>query len=135
MNKFKVYENSGGAIILYLFEGEKVKKVFEGWECGRKSCLLNAINQLAEDFDAWKSWDGDLLDRVDGRYVIDDIDEETGIVSDHFEPYTVEDFYDEDKISSDLIASGQFDVFTIYIGNMGASGYYVFGIDDLVDYK
>lgn len=36
MNKFKAYENSGGAILFYLFEGEKVKKVFEGWECGRK---------------------------------------------------------------------------------------------------
>ena len=96
MNKFEVYENGGGGILLYLFDGEEVKKVFEGWECGEKGGLLNAINQLVEDPDAWESWDGDLVERLEGRYVVDEVDEWTGaVISEHFEPYTVEELYQE----------------------------------------
>ena len=131
MNRFEVYENNGGGILLYLFDGEEVKKVFEGWECGEKGGLLNAINQLVEDPDAWESWDGDLVVRLSGRYVIDEVDEESGmVIADHFEPYTVEDVYHEDTENSDLIAAGRFGAFTCYLERMGASGYFVFGIDD-----
>ena len=131
MNKFEVYENGGGGILLYLFDGEEVKKVFEGWECGEKGGLLNAINQLVEDPDAWESWDGDLVERLEGRYVVDEVDEWTGaVISEHFEPYTVEELYQEDVDNSDLIAEGEFAEFTVYMRNMGASGHFVFGIDD-----
>ena len=131
MNKFEVYENGGGGILLYLFDGEEAKKVFEGWECGEKGGLLNAINQLAEDPDAWESWDGDLVERLEGRYVVDEVDEWTGeVISEHFEPYTVEELYQEDVDNSDLIAEGEFAEFTVYMRNMGASGHFVFGIDD-----
>lgn len=131
MNKFEVYENGGGGILLYLFDGEEVKKVFEGWECGRKGGLLNAINQLVEDPDAWESWDGDLVERLEGRYVVDEVDEWTGaVISEHFEPYTVEELYQEDVDNSDLIAEGEFAEFTVYMRNMGASGHFVFCIDD-----
>lgn len=132
MDRFEVYENNGGGILIYLFDGEEVKKVFEGWECGEKGCLLNAINQLVEDPDAWESWDGDIVERLDlGRYVVDEVDEWTGaIIADHFEPYTVEDVYQEDTENSDLIAAGRFGAFTCYLERMGASGRFVFGIDD-----
>lgn len=130
MNKFEVYENGGGGILLYLFEGEEVKKVFEGWECGEKGGLLNAINQLVEDPDAWESWDGDLIERLGGRYVIDEIDESGNIIADHFQPFTVEELHLEDVDNSDLIAEGEFAEFTVYMRNMGASGHFVFGIDD-----
>ena len=131
MNKFEAYENGGGGILLYLFDDEEVKKVFEGWECGEKGGLLNAINQLAEDPDAWESWDGDLVERLEGRYVVDEVDEWTGaVISEHFEPYTVEELYQEDVDNSDLIAEGEFAEFTVYMRNMGASGHFVFGIDD-----
>ena len=131
MNKFEVYENGGGGILLYLFDGEEVKKVFEGWECGEKGGLLNAINQLVEDPDAWESWDGDLVERLEGRYVVDEVDEWTGaVISEHFEPYTVEELNQEDVDNSDLIAEGEFAEFTVYMRNMGASGHFVFGIDD-----
>ena len=131
MNKFEAYENGGGGILLYLFDGEEVKKVFEGWECGEKGGLLNAINQLVEDPDAWESWDGDLVERLEGRYVVDEVDEWTGaVIADHFEPYAVEELYQADVGNSDLIAAGRFGAFTCYLERMGASGYFVFGIDD-----
>ena len=131
MNKFEVYENGGGGILLYLFEGEEVKKVFEGWECGQKGGLLNAINQLVENPDAWKDWDGDLVERLGGRYVVDEVDEWTGaVIADHFEPYTVEDVYQEDAENSDLIAEGELPEIVTYADNMGAAGRFVFGIDD-----
>ena len=131
MNKFRVYENGGGGILLYLFDGEEVKKVFEGWECGEKGGLLDALNQLAKDPDAWKDWDGDLVERLEGRYVVDEVDESTGaVIADHFEPYTAEELHQEDAENSDLIAAGRFGAFTCYLDNMGASGYFVFGIDD-----
>ena len=131
MNKFEAYENGGGGILLYLFDGEDVKKVFEGWECGEKGGLLNAINQLAEDPDAWKCWDGDLVERLGGRYVVDDYDECSGaVIAEHFEPYAVVELYQADIGSSDLIAAGRFGAFTCYLERMGASGYFVFGIDD-----
>ena len=130
MNKFEAYENGGGGILLYLFEGEEVKKVFEGWECGEKGGLLNAINQLVEDSDAWESWDGDLIERLGGRYMIDEIDESGNIIADHFQPFTVEELHREDVNNSDLIAEGEFAEFTVYMRNMGASGHFVFGIDD-----
>ena len=130
MNKFEAYENGGGGILLYLFDGEEVKKVFEGWECGEKGGLLNAINQLVEDPDAWESWDGDLIERLGGRYVIDEIDESGNIIADHFQPFTVEEVHQEDVDNSDLIAEGEFAEFTVYMRNMGASGHFVFGIDD-----
>jgi len=130
MNRFEVYENGGGGILLYLFDDEEVKKVFEGWECGEKGGLLNAINQLVEDPDAWESWDGDLIERLGGRYVIDEIDESGNIIADHFHPFTVEELHQEDVDNSDLIAEGEFAEFTVYMRNMGASGHFVFGIDD-----
>ena len=130
MNRFEVYENGGGGILLYLFDGEEVKKVFEGWECGEKGGLLNAINQLVEDPDAWESWDGDLIERLGGRYMIDEIDESGNIIADHFQPFTVEELHQEDVDNSDLIAEGEFAEFTVYMRNMGASGHFVFGIDD-----
>ena len=130
MNKFEVYENGGGGILLYLFDGEEVKKVFEGWECGEKGGLLNAINQLVEDPDAWESWDGDLIERLGGRYMIDEIDESGNIIADHFQPFTAEELHREDVDNSDLIAEGEFAEFTVYMRNMGASGHFVFGIDD-----
>ena len=131
MNKFEVYENGGGGILLYLFGGEEVKKVFEGWECGEKGGLLNAINQLAEDPDAWKCWDGDLVERLGGRYVVDDYDECSGaVIAEHFEPYAVVELYQADIGSSDLIAAGRFGAFTCYLERMGAAGHFVFGIDD-----
>ena len=130
MNRFEAYENGGGGILLYLFEGEEVKKVFEGWECGEKGGLLDALNQLAKDPDAWESWDGDLVERLGGRYVIDEIDESGNIIADHFQPFTVEELHREDVDNSDLIAEGEFAEFTVYMRNMGASGHFVFGIDD-----
>lgn len=131
MNKFEVYENGGGGILLYLFDGEDVKKVFEGWECGEKGGLLNAINQLAEDPDAWKCWDGDLVERLGGRYVVDDYNECSGaVIAEHFEPYAVVELYQADIGSSDLIAAGRFGAFTCYLERMGAAGHFVFGIDD-----
>ena len=130
MNKFEVYENGGGGILLYLFDDEEVKKVFEGWECGEKGGLLNAINQLVEDPDAWESWDGDLIERLGGRYMIDEIDESGNIIADHFQPFTAEELHREDVDNSDLIAEGEFAEFTVYMRNMGASGHFVFGIDD-----
>ena len=130
MNKFEVYENGGGGILLYLFDGEEVKKVFEGWECGEKGGLLDALNQLAKDPDAWESWDGDLVERLGGRYVIDEIDESGNIIADHFQPFTVEELHREDVDNSDLIAEGEFAEFIVYMRNMGASGHFVFGIDD-----
>ena len=131
MNKFEVYENGGGGILLYLFDGEEVKKVFEGWECGEKGGLLNAINQLVEDPDAWESWDEDLVERLEGRYVVDDYDECSGaVIAEHFEPYAVVELYQADIGSSDLIAAGRFGAFTCYLERMGAAGHFVFGIDD-----
>ena len=130
MNKFEVYENGGGGILLYFFEGEEVKKVFEGWECGEKGGLLDALNQLVEDSDAWERWDGDLVERLGGRYMIDEIDESGNIIADHFQPFTVEELHREDVDNSDLIAEGEFAEFTVYMRNMGASGHFVFGIDD-----
>ena len=131
MNRFEVYENGGGGILLYLFDDEEVKKVFEGWECGEKGGLLNAINQLVEDPDAWKDWDGDLVELLEGRYVVDGVDELTGaVIADHFQPFTVEELHQEDVDNSDLIAEGEFAEFTVYMRNMGASGHFVFGIDD-----
>ena len=131
MNRFEVYENNGGGILLYLFDDDGAKKVFEGWECGEKGGLLNAINQLVEDSDAWESWDGDLIERLGGRYVIDEVDEESGmVIADHFQPFTVEELYLEDAEKSDLIAAGRFGAFTCYLERVGASGYFVFGIDD-----
>ena len=130
MNKFEAYENGGGGILLYLFDGEEVKKVFEGWECGEKGGLLNAINQLVEDSDAWENWDGDLVERLGGRYMIDEIDESGNIIADHFQPFTAEELHREDVDNSDLIAEGEFAEFTVYMRNMGASGHFVFGIDD-----
>ena len=130
MNRFEVYENNGGGILLYLFDDDGAKKVFEGWECGEKGGLLNAINQLVEDPDAWESWDGDLIERLGGRYVIDEIDESGNIITDHFQPFTVEELHREDVDNSDLIAEGEFAEFTVYMRNMGASGHFVFGIDD-----
>ena len=131
MNKFEAYENGGGGILLYLFEGEEVKKVFEGWECGEKGGLLDALNQLAKDPDAWKDWDGDLVERLGGRYVVDEVDEWTGaVIAEHFKPYTAEELHQEDAENSDLIAAGRFGAFTCYLDNMGASGHFVFGIDD-----
>lgn len=131
MNRFEAYENSSGGILLYLFDDEDVKKVFEGWECGEKGGLLNAINQLAEDPDAWKSWDGDLVERVGGHYIVDEVDEWSGmVVEEHFQPYTADDFYQGDVDESDLIAFGHFGAFTLYVNEMGASGQFVFGIDD-----
>ena len=130
MNKFEAYENGGGGILLYLFDDEEVKKVFEGWECGEKGGLLNAINQLVEDPDAWESWDGDLVERLGGRYMIDEIDESGNIIADHFQPFTAEELHREDVDNSDLIAEGEFAEFTVYMRNMGASGHFVFGIDD-----
>ena len=127
MNKFEAYENGGGGILLYLFDDEEVKKVFEGWECGEKGGLLNAINQLVEDPDAWESWDGDLIERLGGRYMID---ESGNIIADHFQPFTAEELHREDVDNSDLIAEGEFAEFTVYMRNMGASGHFVFGIDD-----
>lgn len=130
MNKFEAYENGGGGILLYLFDDDGVKKVFEGWECGMKGGLLNAINQLVEDPDAWESWDGDLIERLGGRYMIDEIDESGNIIADHFQPFTAEELHREDVDNSDLIAEGEFAEFTVYMRNMGASGHFVFGIDD-----
>ena len=131
MNKFEAYENGGGGILLYLFDGEEVKKVFEGWECGEKGSLLDALNQLAKDPDAWKDWDGDLVERLAGRYVVDEVDEWTGaVIADHYEPYTVEELHQVDAENSDLIAAGRFGAFTVYLDNIGANGYFVFGIDD-----
>lgn len=130
MNRFEVYENNGGGILLYLFDDDGAKKVFEGWECGEKGGLLNAINQLVEDPDAWESWDVDLIERLGGRYVIDEIDESGNIIADHFQPFTVEELHREDVDNSDLIAEGEFAEFTVYMRNMGASGHFVFGIDD-----
>lgn len=131
MNRFEVYENNGGAILLYLFDGEEVKKVFEGWECGENGGLLDAINQLVVDPDAWKDWDGDLVERLGGRYVSDDYDEWSGaVIAEHFEPYTVEELYQEDVDNSDLIAEGELPEIVTYTDNMGAAGHFVFGIDD-----
>lgn len=131
MDRFEVYENNGGGILLYLFDGEDVKRVFEGWECGNEGILLDAINQLAEDPDAWKCWDGDLVERLGGRYVVDDYDECSGaVIAEHFEPYAVVELYQADIGSSDLIAAGRFGAFTCYLERMGASGKFVFGIDD-----
>ena len=130
MNKFEVYENNGGGILLYLFEGDEVKKVFEGWECGMEGGLLNAINQLVVDPDAWESLDGDLIERLGGRYVIDEIDESGNIIADHFQPFTVKEVYQEDMDNSDLIAEGELPEIVTYADNMGAAGHFVFGIDD-----
>ena len=83
-----------------------------------------------EDPDAWESWDGDLIERLGGRYMIDEIDESGNIIADHFQPFTAEELHREDVDNSDLIAEGEFAEFTVYMRNMGASGHFVFGIDD-----
>lgn len=131
MNKFEAYENGSGGIILYLFDGDEVKEVFKGWEFEKKGGLLDGINQLAENPDAWEDWSGDLLDRVGGHRVIDKVDEESGmVIADHFELYTAEEVYQEDAENSNLIAAGRFGVFTCYLERMGANGLFAFGIDD-----
>ena len=135
MDRFEVYENdyNYSEILLFLFDGEKVEKVFEAWECGMKGGLLEAIGELAKNPDAWKSWTGDLMEVLTGRYVVDEYNAETGeIIRGHNEPYTIEDVYKankQDEKYTNLIAEGRFGEFTICLEKMGEAGRFVFGLE------
>lgn len=133
MNRFEAYENCCGEILLFLFDGEKVEKVFEAWECGMKGGLLEAIGELAEDPDAWKSWSNDLMEFFTEKYVVDEYDAHTGeIIRGHYEPYTIEGVYQtakKDEKYTSLIAEGEFGKFTIYLEKMGDDGKFVFGLE------
>ncbi len=129
MDRFEAYENCCGEILLFLFDGEKVEKVFEAWECGMKGCLLEAIGELAKDPDAWKVWTEALTE----KYVVDEYDEKTGeIIRGHYEPCTIEGMYQtakKDEKYANLIAEGRFGQFTIYLEKMGEDGRFVFGLE------
>ena len=132
MDSFKVYEDWSDAIVIFLFDGGEVKQAFEGWECGMKGCLLDAIGELAEDSDAWESWTGDLMEVLTGKYVVDEYNTETGEIIRHYEPYTIEDVYKtnkQDEKYTNLIAEGRFGEFTICLEKMGEAGRFVFGLE------
>jgi hypothetical protein len=132
MDSFKVYEDWSDAIVIFLFDGGEVRQAFEGWECGMKGGLLDAIGELAEDPDAWEGWMNDMMEVLTEKYVVDEYNAETGeIVRGHYEPYTIEGVYQtakKDEKYTSLIAEGEFGKFTIYLENMGEAGRFVFGL-------
>lgn len=109
MDNFKVYEDLSDAIVIFLFDGGEVKQAFEGWECGMKGGLLEAIGELAKDPDAWKGWINDLMDV--------------------FTDKTIKEVYDSYDKHESLIAEGRFGEFTICLEKMGEAGRFVFGLE------
>ena len=109
MDNFKVYEDWSDAIVIFLFDGGEVKQAFEGWECGMKGCILDAIGELAEDPDAWKGWINDLMDV--------------------FTDKTIKEVYDSYDKHENLIAEGRFGEVTICLEKMGEAGRFVFGLE------
>lgn len=62
--RWDVYENNGGYLFLTVMDDDyRPIKILEGWEYTSGS-LADAIEQLKDDSDAWKFWDGDLMERL-----------------------------------------------------------------------
>lgn len=135
MKKFEVYEDNGGGIHMAILEenGDAIA-IFSGFECGEKGILLDAINQLGEDEDAWKGWDGDTVEAANADGGKPEYDEEYNVVG--YEPYTIEEVYNEIEENDDLISEEDFDgICTLYVNKMGAAGGHVFNLPDPSKYN
>lgn len=63
--KYRVYEDNGGAVRLYIYDNAGVPvTVVAGWECALspEGQLLDALLELHADADAWQGWDLEDLD-------------------------------------------------------------------------
>lgn len=134
--RFEVYEDNGGGINLAILNDEgKAVALFTGFEFGEKGILLDAIQQLEENEDAYKSWEGDLLEianRDGGLPVYYDDGEFTG----EYNPFTLETLYCILQDNDDLIADGDFSgICTLYTSKMGAAGNHVFNLPDPLKYN
>ena len=107
--KAEVYKNTGGCISMCILDDDNSPiSITEGWETAYDqsvidSLIKDAVDQLKRDNDAWKGWDGDMVDGMNdrgGRYVGYNSDG-TAVT----EPYTLETLYDDLADSDELIAS------------------------------
>lgn len=62
---WEAYEDNGGGLYLVVLEDAHPVRILENWEYGPRGELANAVRQLADEPDAYKSWDGDLVKRLD----------------------------------------------------------------------
>lgn len=110
--KWEAYEDSGGGLYLVILDGDKPVHIFENWEyCSEPGILSDAVQQLAENPNAFEAWDGDLMERLtDSPYNI-------------VRKYTIEEVY---ETLGDLIADND----GLYINHMGFAARTAFNIPD-----
>ena len=108
--KWEAYENNGGGLFLVILDGDKPVRIFENWEdC--PGILSDAIQQLAENPNAFEEWDGDLMERLSySPYKIDRV-------------ITINEVY---ETLGDLIADND----GLYINRMGFNARDAFKIPD-----
>lgn len=61
---FEVYEDNGGGLYLVVLTAGIPTYVFENWEYQNPGSLRDAISELAADKLAYRSWDGNCVDRI-----------------------------------------------------------------------
>lgn len=61
---YEVYEDNGGGLLLCVLEDGTCVDIFEGFEYCGDGALLDAIEALREDPNAWKLFDGSLVERL-----------------------------------------------------------------------
>lgn len=121
MKDFEVYENNGGCLTMVILEESAPVAMFYGWETGAKGSLIDAINQLEENEEAYKSWDGDALEIANENYLT------AYGEADH---YTLETLYEETGMYGEqLIADGEVNGDKhLYIREMGDAALDAFGL-------
>lgn len=62
---YEIYEDNGGGVYMVILDEDNSPiKIFENWELQNAGCLLDAFNQLKSDPEAWKFWEGDLMENL-----------------------------------------------------------------------
>ena len=111
--KYEIFEdNAGGLYFCVIDEDDTCVRIIENWEYDSKGGnLWEAVTELMADPDIWRSWDGDITDRIEQttEYIYRELSEGEGM---------------------ELIADGDTDgIVMAYPDRMGAAGLLAFGLE------
>lgn len=113
---FEIYEDNSGGLYFCILDGNGCIAIFENFEYGKAGILVDALTELAANPTAYKSWDGDLIARLNDEYdiAIGDV-------------YTAQDVYEN--------GLGEFIAYNhgIFSAFMGTAGRKAFGLAQIVD--
>ena len=111
--KIEVYENNGGGLTLVIIKHNEVVGMYYGFEYGGANILTDAIGQLIEDDEAYKQWDGDLLE----------------ITMEEWPEVTLDKLYDMISIDTLIAEVDENNIITLYTNSMGTAAMKSFGLE------